>query len=884
MSITNKHNPLVKAIRTALFASVAASLAVAPTAFAAEEEDDEDENTVTVTGSRIKRSDFEGALPVTVIDREMIELSGESNAADFLRNMTFNSTGSFRPQSGSSAQGTASISLRGIGSSRTLVLVDGRRLPKSPSTGSNQDLNTIPMGAIERIEVLSDGASAIYGSDAMGGVVNIITRQDFEGVEIMLGQSTVSIPANGGDREQGSITFGSASDTTNIMGGVSWNKRDIIYARDFYWNEGGASVFGNAYTTLDANGGDNFDWRSIPDGDGGTACDFEGTNFFTLGDRCAFDYTGVSADEASTGNKSLWFKAEHEINEDWAIFANASVNKSSSFGRYAPVPDSHYYTGTPLGADSPNNPTNPDGNVYDPRYDAPVVISQDEDGNDIYGDLQNTGVNIWHRFDALGNRDSYVDNDLNEIMAGMTGQVAGVEIDFGIRKTANKTYEIGYNYLLRSAAFEYMESGEYDLRNPYDVDSAVLQAMSVTTSRIGRYDQDEIWLTSAFDAFEMSSGFAQAFVGVEYRKEDYEDKYDSLSEAGQVGGSAGNSSGGTREVTAAYFELLMPVMDNLEITVAGRQDDYSDYGSDFSPKLSARWVVNDDITLRASFGEGFRAPSLDILTQLDSFAADSVNDPQSCENQMQASTCSLQINGLRTANPSLGSENSEQFAAGIAHEVTDWFNYAFDYYSIEVTDRINFFSAQELVNKELAGDPTPAGLGVERSANGSITRVVQGYGNEGTYEVSGVDINLVFSYDAFGGHFNHNVQVGHMIDSTLDGGRNLVKDPGVPADRMAIANQFEYGDFSVGYNLNLIGSQCDTISDGVCEGHVPTWVTHDVQFNYFAPWEGKLTVGVRNVGEKSPPLFLGFIDSRDYDFRLYDAYGRVTYVQYTQSF
>ena len=142
LSISNKHNPLVKAIRTALFAGVTASLVVAPSAFAAEEEEEE-ENTVTVTGSRIKRSDFEGALPVTVIDREMIELSGESNASDFLRNLTFNSSGSFRPQSGSSAQGVSTISLRGIGSSRTLVLVDGRRLPKSPSTGSSQDFETI---------------------------------------------------------------------------------------------------------------------------------------------------------------------------------------------------------------------------------------------------------------------------------------------------------------------------------------------------------------------------------------------------------------------------------------------------------------------------------------------------------------------------------------------------------------------------------------------------------------------------------------------------------------------------------------------------------------------------------------------------------------------
>ena len=870
MSITNKHNPLVKAIRTALFAGVAASIAVAPTAFAAEEEDDEDENTVTVTGSRIKRSDIEGSLPVTVIDREMIELSGESNASDFLRNMTFNSTGSFRPQSGSSAQGTASISLRGIGSSRTLVLVDGRRLPKSPSTGSNQDLNSIPMGAIERIEVLSDGASAIYGSDAMGGVVNIITRKDFEGVQMTIGQSSVSIPNNGGDRENGSITFGASGETSNLIGGVSWNKRDIIFARDFYWNSPGASTFGNSYSTADVV--NNF--TTIPGG-----CDFPGTGFYEVpranalnatGTRCAYDFTMVSADEASTGNKSLWLKGTHEINENWSVFANASVNKSNSFGRYAPVPDSNYYAGRTLTPDSPNNPTNPSGNVYDGTSTEGVPVF------------------YWHRFDALGNRDSFVDNELSEITTGMTGNVAdGVELDFGVRKTKNKTYEIGYNYLLRSAADAAIESGAYSLLDPYATSESVLNGMKVTTSRIGRYDQQEAWFTAAFDAFEMDAGSAQAFVGVEYREEDYFDQYDSLSEAGEVGGSSGNSAGGTRDVTAFYFELLIPVLDTLELTVAGRQDDYSDYGSDFSPKLSARWVATDDITVRASYGEGFRAPTLDILTQKDSFSADSVRDDATCIAlgiDPDSSACSIQINGLRTANPSLGSEQSVQMSAGIAHQATDWFNYSVDWYNIEITDRINFFSAQELVNKEIAGDPIPTGLGVERFADGSISRVVQGYGNEGSVEVSGLDVNMVFTYEALGGHLKHNVQLSHMLDYTVDNGRTLVEDPGVPANRLVISNTLDMGEYSVAYNMNLVGSQCDDIVAGACVGNVPTWVTHDVQFNYFTPWDGQISVGVRNAGEKLPPIGLGNLGSRDYDFTLYDAYGRITYVNYTQTF
>src|SRR5690606_25104597 len=242
-----KRNPISNAVYKALFTGFVASSALGTVALAQSDDEQsvEEQGKITVTGSRIKRSDVEGALPVTVITREQIELSGESSAADFIRNLTFNTTGSFRPQSGSSAQGTASVSLRGLGSSRTLVLIDGRRMPKSPSTGADQDLNTIPAGAIERIEILSDGASAVYGSDAIGGVVNVILRSDYEGVEIMLGGSEPSIPSSGGEVEEGSIIFGSAGELSRFIAGVSWHSREIIFQQPNPWTEKGTTSYGN---------------------------------------------------------------------------------------------------------------------------------------------------------------------------------------------------------------------------------------------------------------------------------------------------------------------------------------------------------------------------------------------------------------------------------------------------------------------------------------------------------------------------------------------------------------------------------------------------------------------------------------------------------------
>ncbi|TKB44680.1 TonB-dependent receptor [Thalassotalea mangrovi] len=853
------NNKLAKSVRLALMFGASATAAISANAFAAEEEAQAEEvERIEVTGSRIKRTDMEGALPVTVIDRTQIDLSGESSVADLLRNTTFNSTGSFRPQSGSSAQGVSSINLRGIGADRTLVLIDGRRLPKSPSTGGTQDLSTIPMAAVERVEILTDGASAAYGSDAIGGVVNIITRKDFNGMEMKLGAA--QIEHEGGDREEGSVVFGSSSDTTRVLGGVSWNKRDIVFARDFPWYEPQASVYGNSFGTAEAG---YYNWTALPG-----ACnepDFvilesSGALANSNGEqiRCGFNYANVSADEASTGNLSLFANAEHEINEDWTVFANASVSKSSSFGRYAPVPDAVF-----VPADSPNNPTNPDSAMYDAAFG------------------ENQGVYAWHRFAALGNRDNEVDSEVMDLVVGGSGEVLdNVFVDFGARRTKSKTYDIGRNYLVRSTAAAYLADGTYDLQFPSQNDADVLNAMKATISRISEFNQDEVYASASFDIIELPAGTMQGVVGFEWRDEYYADQYDSLSEAGQIGGSSGNSAGGGRQARGYYFETLIPVIDNLEVTVAGRQDDYSDYGSDFSPKVAVRWEAIDGLVVRGSWGEGFRAPGLDILTQKTAFSADSVNDPITCAAAGQDADCEIQVDAYRIANPNLESEQSEQVALGLAWQPLEWFNFSLDYYSIEITDRIAFFSSQNLIDRAEAGDPIPAGLGVTRNSAGVITQIDTGYGNEGDLETSGFDFNGQFTFEVLGGDLRSNLQVSYMNEYTIDGGRDYVNDPGVPEMRATLSNSFTISDFDFAWNVNYIG---DTAEDaGTQEGHIPSWTTHDVQATYNTFFNSKISVGVQNVGGKQPPLF-GY-DGRDYNFNLYNGYGRITYVRYTQSF
>jgi iron complex outermembrane recepter protein len=866
------NNKLSKAVRLAIAFGAASATAFTASVNAAEEAEVAKVERIEVTGSRIKRTDLEGAVPVTVIDRAAIDFSGQTSVSDLIRNTSFNTSGSFRPQSGSSAQGVSQVNLRGLGAERSLILVDGRRLPKSPSTGNSQDLNSIPMAAVERIEILSDGASAVYGSDAIAGVINIITRKDFNGVELRLGKSEISIPTEGGDREEGSVVFGSSSDNASLIGGVSWNNRDIIFHRYFPWVQPGASSFGVNYRDTSGPGA-NRAFRSIVND--ATCNGLE--NFFRTGAICAYNFNASNANEASTGNSSGFLKAEYDVNDDWKIFSHTLISKTKSFGRYAPsLNDS-----TPLmAANSPSNPTNP----LSPYHNA---ANPDHQNNRI--------VEFRHRFAALGTRDSQVDNWSTDFLVGAEGMVGDVAVDFGVRKNKTKTYEIGRNYLLGTAAINAINDGRYMVGDPFGTRftteaqkssyQSLLNSLKVTTSRIGIFDQEEAFGSASFDVVEMDAGTIQAVVGAEYRKETYADTYDSLSEAGVVGGSAGNSAGGSRDLKSAYVETLVPVAEGVELTFAGRYDKYSDYGNDFSPKVALRYDVMDGLIFRASYGEGFRAPTLDILTQKPQPGNPSVQDGPSCLTLGQPATCTVQISAITLANASLSSESSKQLSLGLAYQPTDWLNFSADYYDIEIDNLIRFFGVGTMLARQASGDPIPAGLGIARNNQGGIELATQGYGNDGNWAISGLDFNINTKFD-FGsyGRLNQVLQLSHRLSSEVDGGRNSVNDPGEPRQRAVFTNTYVYDNFDIAYNLNFIGSQYADVTNGVRSGHFASWVTHDIQVSYTFPTNTKVSIGANNVFEKFPQLGTDPDFSRDYNFDLYDAYGRVMYVRLSQSF
>jgi iron complex outermembrane receptor protein len=855
---------------------------------------------IEVTGSRIKRVDAEGALPITTITREELEASGSTTVAEFMRTVTFASAGNFRPQSGSSAQSFAGVDLRGLGSARTLVLIDGRRLPKAPNVGDSVDLNSVPMAAIEKVEILTDGASAVYGSDAIGGVVNFITRKDFEGVQLTVGYTDPD--SKGGSKEEVSGTFGLVSDKGRIIAGFSHTARGMVYTRQRPWGQGkGNSTYGNNYQIIgsggtpsvhrnpdgtpiqvpgrvpsgqvDANGDPilvpglvNFNSPIALPG----ACGDENFSIVpatiapnaSLGftgltyNVCRFDFNKVAADEASTDNQSVFVRGEYRINDDWSVYSNASFSRLGSFGRYAPVPGN-----VTIQAGAANNPTTGTANEED--------------------------VYLWHRFASGGNRDGFVESTVANAQVGFQGRVANMfDVDVGVAFTRSKYLELGRGYIVASAAEAAINADPsdplfYDIYNPSANDASVLQAFTATITRDGLWNQKEAYATVGFDLMKLGGGTAQMLVGAEWRKEDYADIYDSLSEAGQILGSAGNSAGGDRRVSSLLAEAIFPITKTFEAQLAARYESYSDYGSDFSPKASFRWKLLPTLALRGSVGTGFRAPSLPLITQKTSFSAESVFDATSCAILVADPDEDCQINAYYKANPALTSEKSKQFSFGVVFDPLPWLSVKADYWNIKIDDTIVSITAQDIIDRDNGDDPRPipAGLGITRNAgSGLIERVDAGYANEGTLKTSGLDLNMItrFNLGAWG-KLSQNYTYSQVFEYKSDGDE-LIGDVGSPKARAMLGHTWSMGPFEVNWNINYIGKQSESATR-----NVGSYITHDIQASWDTPLKGgTLVLGVLNVGDKMPQLVS--FDGRNFNFYLYDSYGVQPYVRFTQKF
>lgn len=836
--------------------------------------------TIVVTGSRLKRSETEGALPVTTIDREQIERSGVQTAADLLRNTTFNTFGSYQSQSGDSFSSNSQVSLRGLGSDRTLVLIDGRRVPPSPVTGAaGIDLNTIPLAAIERVEILQDGASAIYGSDAIGGVINIILRKDINETIVT---ATVGRPTRkGGDQSAASFVSGKSTENGRVLFGLSWEDKKHIALADrpyssFFPGDGvnfsslrGANEVGNTLYSY-ADGLYHAAASCAPDrvynydlaGPGNTACIFPFANI-------AWDLTDLRTTAA-------FANGEQKVT-DWAsVFFTANYSRVESAGRFAPVADGLF-----LAEGAAANPFE-EGDAF-----------------------------LFHRYEQLGPRNNATTNTVLDVLLGVKLDAWGVPVEVGYHQSRYNSTDIGRNYTNRAVVRQYLNSGQY---NPYDMSAntpETIAAMKATIGRDGFYKYQEAYVNAAFTPATLPAGELQVAVGAETRRDRYYDIYDALSEAGQVGGSAGNSAAGNRHANAGYVEVLVPIIRGLELSGALRYDKYGDFGDATTGKISVKYSPIQELTLRASWGTGFRAPSLSELYGAVSNDAPRIRDLTQCRAagiddaacpQTQVSTGADAngnlLGGFQGSNPDLLAEESDQYSAGLVFAPTKWLDLAVDYYKIKVEDAVQFIDYQELIRREANGQGLPPGTSIERGASqtpgvpGRILRITTGPANVATLDTSGIDATINTRFDLGFGRLDQQLQGSYVIeykDSMNKPGQDQVGDPGVPEFRVNFLNNLSVGPFTVAYNVSYIDSTSALLvprADGkqAQQGHVASFIMHDIQASWLAPTNTELTVGVRNLFDKGPSTNFAGLDNPYYDNTVYNPYGRVPYVSIKQTF
>jgi iron complex outermembrane receptor protein len=907
-------NPLSQAIQNTLCAGAALSLALASGVAFAQDEADDDEGVeldrVQVTGSRIKRVDIEGSTPVTVISREDIDFSGDSTVSELLRSSTFNSFGSFRDASGygNGFSGTSFVSLRGLGSQRTLVLLDGRRLSAFPGGGGDSvDLNLIPIDMIERIEILRDGASAIYGSDAIAGVINIITRKDMDGAIVVV--QTESPEVQGGDGDRYSVAGGMSGDRGNITFSMEHFEREWILDRDVpgfdvavYPGVDAISSFGFPGTVIVLGGPSA--GLNIPDprcpSNVGESSEFPNSyrwdfNNFTAGStaelqaRCGYNFAADTIYLPRVERNSGFIAGHFDVTPTTQFVTRGLFVQNESESRFAGAPVTAPF---PIyGADNPNNP------IYAAINAGIGGLTEDDVADALL--LMRTVPN--------GNRESFQEFQEAALFAGFEGTtdwMGGMEWDLGFEYIRNRTNAQTRNLANKVEIQNAVDDGTLDYFNVQGLDHATWLANTNETliafnhtgtfaadTSVIQYDGSVSW-----DLFQMNNGPVPVVIGFQVFDMTFSQLNDPESNRLIIAGTSGgdNISGVGRDITSFYGETVVPLLSSLELNIAVRYDDYSDFGDTVNPKVSVAWRPMDNLLLRASYGEGFRAPNMQELYGNVSESFPPAVDLVGCANGVAPCTAT-QYRAFFGGNPELNPETSESWTAGFVWNITDDLSVDMSYYNISFTDQISTLGLGRMFQLERDGFSNT----VNRNPDGTVNLVLLTQLNLSGVNSDGIDFSGRYALNTDNaGLFNFNLEVSYVLGWEQeavpgDGFNDILDRTGVPEYRANFNANWTMGNFQVGWVSTYIPSNGaideignsggDFNSDGDFAYNESNLV-HDLQVGYNLPWNAEVTLGARNVFDTDPPYNGTAYGWQPMDFGLYDAQGRITYLRYKQNF
>lgn len=926
-----KLNKKASAWSTAFAAiATAGSLGVVPTVSAQDQVLEE----VIVTGSRIRRSDAASISPMTVLNESDLLAAGNLTLESFLQDMPAVNGGDFGTGVNNGNPGRATVSLRGLGPNRTLVLVNGKR-PASAAVGGYVDVNMIPTAIVERVEVLRDGASTIYGTDAIAGVVNIITKKDFEGVDFDYGYDTTS--EGDGDTHNLAVTFGSTFEKGNFVMSAQFITRDPIGQGDRSFSDcplferGTEILCGGSPTTTPARFGPQLDTGiGAQVLDGGVSRAFDPA-------IDAFNYAAVSYLQTPQDVFSAYAATNYEIIESsplGRIEANLELNYSNRESDQLMAPIGTFWA--PLVP--PTHPDNPFGDALcatNAQCTAPQSVSASR------------------RLTESGGRRFTQDVNTFRIGFGLVGELDNGwawDASYGVAKWEDGRRN--YGRAVRPAIEEMLDpdlcaastTGCPGIWNPFIMDSMTVAQDAFGFTAVNTKDDSTMNvfnanLTGDMGSFALDAGAIGWAVGFENRRESASSNPDGGASIGAIIYTPGETTAGEFEVDEFYGEVSIPLLRGVamaEVLTVEASARYTDVDflddSETVFKVAAEWAPIESLRFRATYSEGFRAPNIGELFLGQQQSAESYTDPcrQYGANPGAGSTvancqadglapdfniATFQATTLQGGNPNLEPETSESTTVGVVWQPTFLENLtvSLDYFDIEIEDAVGSAPTSEVISACYASasfsDPLcglivgPSFPGVDetpsttaptrRNANQQLSGILQTNANLSSYATSGVDFQVDYGFDLGPGTMALRA-VGTYLDTydylpfsggdTVELATYFGGDPffGNPAAFAEIQANFSASYSADNWGAFLSAQYTDAVDDIAASPANLVNTADDVTIwdaqGYYDWNDFTFTVGIRNLTDEEPPYVTAYNDMNTLNHS-YDTLGRYYYTR-----
>ena len=896
--------------------------------------------TVTITGSSIKRINSETALSVQVLTKTDITRIGATSTEELLTSISsLSSSGSTVGASGAgvSTFGLSSLSLRGLGAERTLVLVNGRRLaPFGVGGGTVVNVNAIPLAAIERIEVLKDGASGVYGSDAIAGVVNFILSRSFEGVEAT---ANFGAPTEGGGGKNRKVSiaagFGNLdADGFSVVLSASSERDDALFAKDREFAKTGNRP---PFFTSGATGQGNIEGAIIPGafpndrvagfgnspgtGFGNPLAAMNNcesilmtrnpTNTTKGAPFCAFDssaFVGLIPDKSL---ESLSANVTFKLNKKTELFGDLLYSESEVMQEFQPSPvrRSFLLTDDLFAAQGVDPalilfPTAPAyQNILVPylRNQAgqtadPMIAAQ-------FNGLIGQPVAVTSRVFDFGNRTNLDKSEQKRLVLGVRGEIFGQEYEVAAAGNESEVEGRVTNGYFSQVAYARIINDPAN-RNDFNPFIAGARQTGALADKLqaAKFVGGTLAGKSKSDVFDAKlSGTLPAFLGIaaqyaaglEVRRDRYQTTPSAALQSGDIAGLGGATPpvDAERTIDSAFAEFNIPVTKQIEVGTAFRTDRYDDVGDTNNYKFNIRYQPIKQIVLRASYGTGFRAPALaDLFTPQTTGTSEQFDDPTT--NQTD-----LQVNAISGGNPNLKPEESRQGGYGFVLAPFDNLTVSADWYQVQVKDILATPSAQEIVSRFRAGDPAFRGL-VDLNGN-DIDLIRTVLANTGDALVQGVDVSVNYRQKTPIGRLDVGLNSNYInkFNQTSPSGflsrkvGTIVEPDGTPVlgannggvvlrYKHALSTTLTTGDFATTFTQNYYAGYETgrTLNDD--RNFISGQALYDLNVNYKGVKNLSVNVGLRNLFDKQPPLFIPVSNQfqAGFDIQQYDPRGRFAYV------